>query len=49
MAEPQQVNAINNSPFRELLTYMMEDPRSITYCTIKNLERMGDQHRRIRI
>jgi phosphate transport system protein len=43
----QQVDAINNSLFRELLTYMMEDPRSITYCThllfcIKNLERMGD-------
>jgi phosphate transport system protein len=34
--------------FRELLTYMMEDPHSISYCTqlllsIKNIERMGDQ------
>ncbi|WP_140908986.1 phosphate signaling complex protein PhoU [Cognatiluteimonas lumbrici] len=33
--------------FRELLTYMMEDPRSITGCThllfmAKNLERIGD-------
>mgnify|MGYP001556677630 FL=1 len=36
-----------NSLFRELLTYMMEDPRSITTCThllfvAKNLERIGD-------
>ena len=33
--------------FRELLTYMMEDPRNITQCThllfmAKNLERIGD-------
>jgi phosphate transport system protein len=33
--------------FRELLTYMMEDPRSITACThllfiAKNIERIGD-------
>ena len=33
--------------FRELLTYMMEDPRNITACThllfcAKNLERVGD-------
>src|SRR5690606_11759870 len=33
--------------FRELLTYMMEDPRTITPCThllfmAKNLERIGD-------
>jgi len=33
--------------FRELLTYMMEDPRNITPCThllfmAKNLERIGD-------
>ncbi len=33
--------------FRELLTYMMEDPRSITSCThllfmAKNIERIGD-------
>jgi len=35
------------SLFRELLTYMMEDPRSITACThllfmAKNIERIGD-------
>jgi len=35
------------SLFRELLTYMMEDPRNIGACThllfvAKNLERMGD-------
>jgi len=35
------------SLFRELLTYMMEDPRSITSCThllfmAKNIERIGD-------
>ena len=33
--------------FRELITYMMEDPRNITPCThllfiAKNLERIGD-------
>jgi phosphate transport system protein len=33
--------------FRELLTYMMEDPRNITSCThllfmAKNIERIGD-------
>ena len=36
-----------NSLFRELLTYMMEDPRNIGFCThllfcAKNLERIGD-------
>ncbi len=36
-----------NSIFRELLTYMMEDPRNISLCThllfcAKNLERIGD-------
>ena len=35
------------SLFRELLTYMMEDPRHITLCThllfcAKNIERIGD-------
>jgi phosphate transport system protein len=35
------------SIFRELLTYMMEDPRNITACThllfsAKNIERIGD-------
>jgi phosphate transport system protein len=43
----QEVDALNNSLFRELLTYMMEDPRNITACThllfcAKNIERMGD-------
>ena len=38
---------LNNSLFRELLTYMMEDPRNIPTCThllfcAKNIERMGD-------
>ena len=36
-----------NSLFRELLTYMMEDPRSIGLCAdphfgAKNIERIGD-------
>ena len=43
----RHVDELYNSLFRELLTYMMEDPRSITPCThllfiAKNLERMGD-------
>jgi phosphate transport system protein len=42
-----QVDAVYNSVFRELLTYMMEDARTITACThllfvAKNLERVGD-------
>lgn len=42
-----EVDAIYNSIFRELLTYMMEDPRNITFCThllfcAKNIERIGD-------
>lgn len=41
------VDAVNNSLFRELLTYMMEDPRNISICIhllfcAKNIERMGD-------
>jgi phosphate transport system protein len=41
------VDALHNSLFRELLTYMMEDPRNITFCThllfcAKNIERVGD-------
>ncbi|HEX5866867.1 MAG TPA: phosphate signaling complex protein PhoU [Beijerinckiaceae bacterium] len=41
------IDALNNSLFRELLTYMMEDPRSISFCThllfcAKNIERIGD-------
>ena len=43
----QEIDALNNSLFRELLTYMMENPRNITFCThllfcAKNIERMGD-------
>ena len=43
----EEIDAVNNSLFRELLTYMMEDPRNITFCThllfcAKNIERMGD-------
>ncbi|HXW24044.1 MAG TPA: phosphate signaling complex protein PhoU [Xanthobacteraceae bacterium] len=43
----EEVDAVHNSLFRELLTYMMEDPRNITFCThllfcTKNIERMGD-------
>lgn len=42
-----EVDALHTSLFRELLTYMMEDPRNITACThllfiAKNIERMGD-------
>jgi phosphate transport system protein len=41
------IDEIYNSLFRELLTYMMEDPRTIGLCThllflAKNLERIGD-------
>ena len=43
----EEIDAVNNSLFRELLTYMMEDPRNISYCIhllfcAKNIERMGD-------
>ncbi|WP_019645972.1 phosphate signaling complex protein PhoU [Novispirillum itersonii] len=43
----QEVDDLYSSLFRELLTYMMEDPRHITPCThlmfiAKNLERVGD-------
>jgi phosphate transport system protein len=43
----QQVDDLYNTIFRELITYMMEDARSITACThllfiAKNLERIGD-------
>jgi phosphate transport system protein len=43
----QDVDALYNSLFRELLTYMMEDPRNIGLCThllfgAKNIERIGD-------
>ncbi|MBM3483372.1 MAG: phosphate signaling complex protein PhoU [Alphaproteobacteria bacterium] len=43
----EDVDAYYNSLFRELLTYMMEDPHHITPCIhmlfiAKNLERIGD-------
>jgi len=43
----EEVDALNNSLFRELLTYMMEDPHNISFCThllfcAKNIERIGD-------
>jgi phosphate transport system protein len=43
----EQIDAVYTSLFRELLTYMMEDPRNITACThmlfcAKNIERIGD-------
>jgi phosphate transport system protein len=42
-----EVDDLYTSLFRELLTYMMEDPRQITMCThllfaAKNVERIGD-------
>lgn len=41
------IDQVYTSLFRELLTYMMEDPRNITSCThllfiAKNIERIGD-------
>lgn len=43
----EDIDALYNSIFRELLTYMMEDPRMIGGCThllfaAKNIERIGD-------
>ena len=43
----QEIDALNNSLFRELLTYMMEDPRNIAFRShmffcAKNIEPMGD-------
>jgi phosphate transport system protein len=43
----EQIDAMCTSLFRELLTYMMEDPRNITFCIhlmfcAKNIERVGD-------
>jgi phosphate transport system protein len=42
-----EIDTLHTALFRELLTYMMEDPRSIGHCThllfcAKNLERFGD-------
>jgi len=46
-ASDREVDEMYTSLFRELLTYMMEDPRRITPCThllfiAKHIERMGD-------
>ena len=46
-AEDEKIDIQYTGVFRELLTYMMEDPRNITACThllfcAKNLERIGD-------
>lgn len=43
----ENIDVRYSAVFRELLTYMMEDPRNITACThllfcAKNLERIGD-------
>ena len=43
----EEIDAMYNSLFRELLTYMMEDPRNIGLCShllfgAKNIERIGD-------
>ncbi|WP_457939434.1 phosphate signaling complex protein PhoU [Mesorhizobium sp. 10J20-29] len=45
--DDEKIDVKYTSVFRELLTYMMEDPRNITSCThllfcAKNLERIGD-------
>lgn len=45
--DDQNIDIQYTAVFRELLTYMMEDPRNITACThllfcAKNLERIGD-------
>ncbi|MDA0997927.1 MAG: phosphate signaling complex protein PhoU [Proteobacteria bacterium] len=47
MLRDEEVDALHTSLFRELLTYMMEDPRSISACAhllfvAKNIERIGD-------
>ena len=46
-AGDESIDVRYTAVFRELLTYMMEDPRNITACThllfcAKNLERIGD-------
>ncbi len=42
-----ELDALEDSVFRDMLTFMMEDPRNITLCThllfcAKNIERIGD-------
>ncbi|HTZ80633.1 MAG TPA: phosphate signaling complex protein PhoU [Stellaceae bacterium] len=46
-ARDEELDEMYTSLFRELLTYMIEDPRNITSCThllfmAKNIERIGD-------
>jgi len=46
-AKDVEVDRLHNALFREMLTYMMEDPRNISGCMhvmfmAKNIERMGD-------
>ena len=45
--DDERIDLLYNSLFREMLTYMMEDPRNIGVCThllfgAKNIERIGD-------
>ena len=45
--DDEEIDAMYNSLFREMLTYMMEDPRNIGHSThllfgAKNIERVGD-------
>ena len=45
--DDERLDLLYNSLFREMLTYMMEDPRNIGLCThllfgAKNIERIGD-------
>jgi phosphate transport system protein len=42
-----ELDSLENTVFRDLLTFMMEDPRNISFCThllfcSKNIERVGD-------
>ena len=42
-----ELDLLHDSVFRDLLTFMMEDPRNISFCThllfvAKNIERIGD-------
>jgi phosphate transport system protein len=46
-ARDAELDALEDSIFRDLLTFMMEDPRNISFCThllfcSKNIERVGD-------
>ncbi len=46
-ARDVDLDALEDSVFRDLLTHMMEDPRNISFCAhllfcSKNIERIGD-------